>query len=158
MKYLLYKIAEDDRFFAFLDIAPLIKGHTLIVPKVEVDKIFDLDDDLLTAGILFAKKIGKAIEQASDCNRCGISVAGLGVPHAHIHLILINNAGDMNFAHAKLQLSAEDFKEVQQRSLLLCRLNVLSILSKMTQSCCASCCSFLAFIIRFSGNSPVLPR
>lgn len=110
-----YKIAEDDRFFAFLDIAPLVKGHTLVVPKVEVDKIFDLDDELLAAGFLFAKKIGKAIEKAFDCNRCGISVVGLEVPHAHIHLIPINSAGDMNFAHTKLKLSVDEFKAVQQQ-------------------------------------------
>ncbi len=110
-----YKVAEDDRFFAFLDIAPLVKGHTLVVPKAEIDKIFDLDDELLAAGILFAKKIGKAIEKAFDCNRCGISVVGLEVPHAHIHLIPINSAADMNFAHAKLKLSVDEFKEVQQK-------------------------------------------
>lgn len=110
-----YKIAEDDRFFAFLDISPLVKGHTLVVPKAEIDKIFDLDDDLLAEGILFAKKIGKAIEKAFDCNRCGISVVGLEVPHAHIHLIPINSARDMNFAEPKLKLSEAEFKEVQQK-------------------------------------------
>ncbi|WP_118973346.1 HIT family protein [Taibaiella koreensis] len=110
-----YKIAENDRFFAFLDIFPLAKGHTLVVPKVEIDKIFDLDDALLAEGILFAKKIGKAIEKAFDCNRCGISVIGLEVPHAHIHLIPITGVGDMNFSRPKLQLSEEEFRAVQQQ-------------------------------------------
>ncbi len=110
-----YKIAENERFFAFLDISPLVQGHTLVVPKAEIDKIFDLDDDLLAEGILFAKKIGKAIEKAFDCNRCGISVVGLEVPHAHIHLIPINNARDMNFAEPKLRLSDAEFREVQQK-------------------------------------------
>jgi histidine triad (HIT) family protein len=110
-----YKIAENERFFAFLDISPLVHGHTLVVPKAEIDKIFDLEDDLLAEGILFAKKIGKAIEKAFDCNRCGISVVGLEVPHAHIHLIPINSARDMNFAEPKLKLSDAEFKEVQQK-------------------------------------------
>jgi histidine triad (HIT) family protein len=110
-----YKVAENERFFAFLDISPLVKGHTLVVPKVEIDKIFDLGDDLLAEGILFAKKIGKAIEKAFNCNRCGVSVVGLEVPHAHIHLIPINSARDMNFAEPKLKLSDAEFKEVQQK-------------------------------------------
>ena len=110
-----YKVAENDRFFAFLDISPLVKGHTLVVPKAEVDKIFDLDDELLAEGILFAKKVGKAIEKAFNCNRCGISVMGLEVPHAHIHLIPINSAQDMNFAEPKLKLSDPEFREVQRK-------------------------------------------
>ena len=110
-----YKIAENEKFFAFLDIAPVVRGHVLVVPKLEVDKIFDLEDDYLQEGFLFAKKIGKAIERAFSCNRCGISVIGLEVPHAHIHLMPINNMNDMNFAHPKLQLSEEEFIEVQQR-------------------------------------------
>lgn len=108
-----YKIAENERFFAFLDIFPLVKGHVLVVPKKEVDKLFDLDDDLLSEGILFAKKIGKAIEKAFDCNRCGMAVIGLEVPHAHIHLMPINAPGDMDFSNAKLKLSEAEFKEVQ---------------------------------------------
>jgi histidine triad (HIT) family protein len=110
-----YKIAENDKFFAFLDIFPLVKGHTLVVPKIEVDKIFDLDDDFLAEGILFAKKIGKAIERTFDCNRCGISVIGLEVPHAHIHLIPISGSSDMNFGNPKLKLDASEFKEIQQQ-------------------------------------------
>jgi histidine triad (HIT) family protein len=110
-----YKIAETDRFFAFLDISPLVEGHVLVVPKVEVDKIFDLEDSYLTEGILFAKKIGKAIEKAFDCKRCGISVIGLEVPHAHIHLMPISKPRDMNFANPTLELSEEQFKAVQQR-------------------------------------------
>ncbi len=110
-----YKIAENDKFFAFLDIAPVVRGHVLVVPKLEVDKIFDLDDTYLQEGFLFAKKIGKAIERAFHCNRCGISVVGLEVPHAHIHLMPITTMQDMNFLHPKLKLSDEEFKEVQQK-------------------------------------------
>lgn len=110
-----YKIAENDRFYAFLDIFPLAEGHTLVVPKAEIDKIFDLDDELLAEGILFAKKIGKAIEKVFDCNRCGLSVVGLEVPHAHIHLIPIKGVGDMNFSRPKLQLSEAEFRAIQQK-------------------------------------------
>lgn len=110
-----YKIAENDKFFAFLDIAPLVYGHVLVVPKIEVDKLFDLDDDYIQEGFLFAKKIGKAIERAFACNRCGISVVGLEVPHAHIHLMPINHMKDMNFANPKLELSDVAFREVQQK-------------------------------------------
>ncbi len=109
-----YKISENDTFFAFLDIFPLAKGHTLVVPKTAVDKIFDLDDDLLAEGIVFAKKIGKAIESTFDCNRCGISVIGLEVPHAHIHLIPISGPSDMNFDRPKLKLEPSEFVEIQQ--------------------------------------------
>ena len=110
-----YKIAEDDRFFAFLDIFPIAEGHTLVVPKMEVDKIFDLDDDTLAKAIVFSKKIGKAIEKAFDCNRCGVSVVGLEVPHAHIHLIPITEPNDMNMANPKLKFSEEEFKAIQQK-------------------------------------------
>lgn len=110
-----YKIAENERFYAFLDIFPLVKGHVLVVPKTETDKIFDLDDTLLSEGILFAKKIGKAIERTFDCNRCGMAVIGLEVPHAHIHLMPINAPGDMDFSNPKLQLSDAEFKEVQEK-------------------------------------------
>jgi histidine triad (HIT) family protein len=110
-----YKIAENDTSFACLDIFPIVEGHTLVVPKVEVDKIFDLDDALLAEGIVFAKKIGKAIEAAFDCNRCGISVVGLEVPHAHIHLIPINAPSDMNMANPKLKLSDAEFKAIQKK-------------------------------------------
>lgn len=110
-----YKIAEDDKFFAFLDIFPLTEGHTLVVPKMEVDKIFDLDDETIAAFFVFAKKIGRAIEKAFDCNRCGINVVGLEVPHAHIHLIPINAPSDMNISNPKLKLSEQDFKAIQQK-------------------------------------------
>lgn len=110
-----YKILEDDRFYAFLDIFPLVEGHVLVVPKVEVDKIFDLDDTYLSEALLFSKKIGRAIEQAFDCNRCGISVIGLEVPHAHIHLMPISGVDDMNFRNPKLKLSEAEMKAVQQK-------------------------------------------
>lgn len=109
-----YKIAENERFFAFLDIFPLVKGHVLVVPKTETDKLFDLSDDYLSEMLLFAKPIAHAIEKAFDCNRCGISVVGLEVPHAHVHLIPINSADDLNFTRPKLKLSPEQLKEVQE--------------------------------------------
>jgi len=114
-----YKIAEDANFYAFLDIAPMRQGHVLIVPKVEVDKIFDVDDALLREWLVFAKPIAKAIEKAFDCNRCGISVVGLEVPHAHMHLVPIDNADDLNFTRPKLKLTEEQFKEVQQKLVAL---------------------------------------
>ncbi|NCI48884.1 HIT family protein [Sediminibacterium roseum] len=110
-----YKIAENDRFFAFLDIFPLVEGHVLVVPKVEVDKFFDIPDAIIGELLLFAKPIAKAIEQTFDCNRCGISVVGLEVPHAHLHLVPINSADDLNFNRPKLKLSPEELKAIQQR-------------------------------------------
>lgn len=110
-----YRIAEDDRFFAFLDIFPLVEGHVLVVPKNETDRFFDLDDDFLSSMLLFAKPIAKAIERSFDCNRCGISVVGLEVPHAHLHLIPINSADDLNFTRPKLKLSPEELKAVQEK-------------------------------------------
>jgi len=107
-----YKIAEDERFFAFLDINPLSKGHTLVVPKKEVDYIFDLDDATLSDMILFSKKVSKAIENSVSCLRIGVAVIGLEVPHAHIHLIPINNESDMNFKNPKLKLSNEEMNEI----------------------------------------------
>lgn len=109
-----YKIAENDKFLAFLDIMPLRKGHVLVVPKIEVDKIFDVPDDYLTDMLVFAKPIAKAIEKSFDCNRCGISVIGIEVPHAHMHLIPISNANDINFVQEKLKFSDEEMKEIQQ--------------------------------------------
>jgi histidine triad (HIT) family protein len=109
-----YRIAENDRFYAFLDIFPLVKGHTLIVPKVETDKFFDVDDELLKEWLVFAKPIAQAIERAIPCNRVGISVVGLEVPHAHMHLVPINSADDLNFSRPKLKLSPEEFREVQE--------------------------------------------
>lgn len=109
-----YKIAEDDMFFAFLDIFPMAEGHVLVVPKVETDKVFDVNDEYLAKWLLFAKPIAKAIEKSFDCNRCGISVIGLEVPHAHMHLVPINNADDLNFTRDKLKLNEEQFKQIQQ--------------------------------------------
>jgi histidine triad (HIT) family protein len=110
-----YKIAENDKFYAFLDIAPMAKGHVLVVPKVETDKFFDVADDYLQEWLLFAKPIAKAIEKAFDCNRCGMSVVGLEVPHAHMHLIPIHSADDLNFTRPKLKLSEAEFQVVQQQ-------------------------------------------
>ena len=112
-----YKIAENDKFFAFLDIFPLRKGHTLVVPKTETDNLFDLPEDYLKEILVFAKPIAKAIEKSFDCNRCGISVIGLEVPHAHIHLIPIKSANDLNFTNPKLTLSPEELKQAQQKIL-----------------------------------------
>lgn len=112
-----YKIAEDDKFFAFLDIFPLAEGHVLVVPKTEVDNMFDLPDEYLSGLLLFARPIAKAIEKAFDCNRCGIEVVGLEVPHAHVHLIPINSADDLNFTRGKLKLSPEELKQVQDKIL-----------------------------------------
>ena len=110
-----YKIAEDENFYAFLDIFPLVKGHVLVVPKIEVDKVFDLPEKYLSAMMVFAKPIAKAIEKSFDCNRCGISVVGLEVPHAHMHLLPINNADDLNFTREKLKLSEEEMEEVRRK-------------------------------------------
>ncbi|SKA22553.1 histidine triad (HIT) family protein [Chitinophaga eiseniae] len=110
-----YKIAENEHFYAFLDIFPLMKGHTLVIPKVETDKFFDVSDDLLREWLVFAKPIAKAIEQVVPCNRVGVSVVGLEVPHAHIHLIPINSVQDMDFSRGKLKLSAEEFKAIQEQ-------------------------------------------
>ncbi len=110
-----YKIAENDKFFAFLDISPLREGHVLVVPKNETDNLFDLPDDYLEEILVFARPIAKAIEKSFDCNRCGISVIGLEVPHAHIHLIPINSANDLNFTSPKLKTSPEELKKVQEK-------------------------------------------
>ncbi len=115
-----YKIAENDKFYAFLDIFPLVKGHVLVVPKVEVDQFFDMPQDYLSGILSFSQPIAKAIEKSFDCNRCGISVVGLEVPHAHLHLVPINEADDLNFTRPKLKLSADELKEVQ--SLILSNL------------------------------------
>lgn len=110
-----YKIAEDERYFAFLDINPLKKGHTLVVPKQETDYIFDLDDDQLTGLIKFSKKIATAIKKAFPCNRIGIAVLGLEVPHAHIHLVPMDSMEDVNFRNPKLKLSPEQFIEIAEK-------------------------------------------
>ena len=109
-----YKIAENERFFAFLDIFPLVAGHVLVVPKAEVDKIFDLPENFLSEMLVFARPIAKAIERSFDCRRCGISVIGLEVPHAHMHLLPINSSDDLNFTRPKLALSADELQQVQQ--------------------------------------------
>jgi len=109
-----YKIAEDDSFLAFLDINPLAKGHTLVVPKKEVDYLFDLDDNLLAGLNVFAKKVAKAIDKVIDCKRVGVAVLGLEVPHAHVHLIPINGLYDIDFSKPKLKLSDKEFKEVAE--------------------------------------------
>lgn len=107
-----YKVAEDDCFYAFLDINPLVKGHTLVVPKKEVDYIFDLDNDTLAAFQIFAKRVARALEKAIPCKRIGMSVIGLEVPHAHIHLIPIAEEKEMNFSNARVSLSVKDFEEI----------------------------------------------
>lgn len=112
-----YKIAENDKFFAFLDIFPLREGHTLIVPKLEVDNFFDVPDDYLAEMLLFAKPIAKAIEKAFDCDRCGLSVVGLEVPHAHLHLVPIDSADDLNFTRSKLKLTPDQLRAAQEKIL-----------------------------------------
>jgi histidine triad (HIT) family protein len=112
-----YKIAENEKFYAFLDIFPLREGHVLVVPKNETDKFFDLPDEYLAEMLVFAKPIAHAIEKAFHCNRCGISVVGLEVPHAHLHLIPISSANDLNFTQHKKQAQAEQLKEAQQKIL-----------------------------------------
>ena len=109
-----YKVAEDDRFFAFLDINPLVKGHTLVIPKREVDYIFDLDDEELAALHVFAKKVALAVGKAFPCKKVGMAVLGLEVPHAHIHLIPMQSEKDMLFSNQKLQLSADEFVAVAE--------------------------------------------
>jgi histidine triad (HIT) family protein len=110
-----YKIAENDKFFAFLDINPMREGHTLVVPKIEVDKFFDMPEDYLGEILKFALPIAKAIEKSFPCDRCGISVLGLEVPHAHLHLIPVDSASDLNFGRPKKKLSEEEFKECQRK-------------------------------------------
>ena len=109
-----YKIAENDHFFAFLDIFPLREGHVLVIPKLETDKFFDLPGEYLSEILVFARPIAKAIEKSFDCNRVGLEVIGLEVPHAHLHLIPINESNDLNFVQDKLKLSPERLKEVQE--------------------------------------------
>lgn len=110
-----YKVAEDDRYYAFLDINPLQKGHTLVVPKLaepEADYIFDLEDDLLGDMMVFAKSVAKGIKEATGCKRVGVAVIGLEVPHVHIHLIPINKESDMSFANTKMSLPTEEMAEI----------------------------------------------
>ncbi len=107
-----YKIAEDERYFAFLDINPIKKGHTLVIPKVETDYIFDLDDQTFSGLMLFAKKVALAIEKAIPCRRVGVAVMGMEVPHAHIHLIPMENEGDLNFKNSKLKFTSEEMNAI----------------------------------------------
>ncbi len=110
-----YKIAEDDNYFAFLDINPLKKGHTLVIPKKEVDYLFDLDDDTLAGMMKFSKKIAKAIDKSIDCKRVGVVVLGMEVPHAHIHLIPLDKESDASFNQPKLKLSEQEFEETAEK-------------------------------------------
>ena len=107
-----YKIAEDEKFFCFLDINPMSKGHTLVIPKQETDYLFDLDDDLLKDMIAFSKKVAKAIEKAISCKRVGVMVIGMEVPHAHIHLIPINKESDMLLSNQRVKLEQAEFEEI----------------------------------------------
>ncbi|HLO57133.1 MAG TPA: HIT family protein [Bacteroidales bacterium] len=110
-----YKIAEDDRYYAFLDINPLAEGHTLVIPKQETDYLFDLEDNLLAGMMVFAKKIATAIDKVIPCKRVGVAVIGLEVPHAHIHLIPINNIHDTEFSRPKLKLTPEQFSAIAEK-------------------------------------------
>lgn len=109
-----YIIKQNENFIAFLDVFPLVRGHVLVVPKTETDKLFELPENYLREILLFAKPIAAAIEKSFDCKRCGISVIGLEVPHAHMHLVPINTADDLNFTKEKLKISEEEMKEVQK--------------------------------------------
>ncbi|GAB3812750.1 HIT family protein [Pontibacter rugosus] len=109
-----YKIAEDDRYLAFLDVFPTTKGHTLVIPKQQIDYLFDLDDELYLGLMAFAKKVAAAVEKVVPCKRIAVAVVGIEVPHAHVHLIPLNNMQDMNFANKK-QFSKEEFEEVASK-------------------------------------------
>jgi len=110
-----YKVAEDENFYAFLDINPVAKGHTLVIPKKEIDYLFDEDDDLYAAHFLFAKRVANAIKQAIPCTKVGVTVMGLEVPHSHIHLIPMQSEGDMDFKKPHLKLEASEMKEICEK-------------------------------------------
>jgi histidine triad (HIT) family protein len=110
-----YKIAEDEKYFAFLDINPLMAGHTLVVPKTETDYIFDLSDNDLSGLMLFSKKVAMAIEKAIPCGRIGVAIIGLEVPHAHIHLVPMNTMSDLNFKNPKLKFKPEEFEKIAKK-------------------------------------------
>ena len=112
-----FKIAENEKFYAFLDINPLVEGHTLVIPKLEIDRIWDVPDDYLAEILLFAKPIALALEKSFPCNRCGISVVGIEVPHAHMHLVPLTNADDLNFTREKLSPSNTELEATQKRIL-----------------------------------------
>ncbi len=107
-----YKVAEDEKHLAFLDIQPLAKGHTLVIPKKEVDYIFDLDDEALKALMVFAKKVALKLDKAITCERIGVAVIGLEVPHTHVHLVPLNSVSDIDFSRPKLKLKREEFEEI----------------------------------------------
>lgn len=107
-----HKVAESNKYLAFLDINPLVKGHTLVIPKQETDYIFDLNDELLAGLMLFSKKVAKAIEKSFPCERVGVTVIGLEVPHAHVHLMPINNMKDMNFQNPKLKMTSDELADI----------------------------------------------
>jgi histidine triad (HIT) family protein len=110
-----YKIAEDENFYAFLDIFPLAQGHTLVIPKKEIDYLFDLDDELYAGLQMFAKKVALALKEAIPCVKVGVAVLGLEVPHAHIHLVPMQSEADLSFSKPKLKLTPEEFAEIQKR-------------------------------------------
>ena len=110
-----YKIAEDENYFAFLDIFPIAKGHTLVIPKKEIDYIFDIDDELYQGLFLFSKRVAKAVEKVVECKRIGITVLGLEVPHAHVHVVPINTVYDIDFKKPKLEMSKEEFENLASR-------------------------------------------
>ena len=110
-----YKIAENEQFLAFLDVFPLVKGHVLVVPKQEIDYIFDLPDQLLSDMFIFAKKLAPAIEKAVPCKRIGLTVIGLEVPHAHLHMVPMNTANDVNFTQPKIKVEASEMEEISER-------------------------------------------
>jgi histidine triad (HIT) family protein len=112
-----YKIAENEKFYAFLDIYPLAEGHVLVIPKIEVDNMFDVPDEYLSEMLVFAKPIAKAIERSFRCNRCGMAVLGLEVPHAHMHLVPINSMNDLNFTRGKMKMTTEQLKAAQDKIL-----------------------------------------
>jgi len=110
-----YKVAEDDRYYAFLDINPLKAGHTLVVPKQETDYVFDLDDEYLAGLIIFSKKVASAIKSTFPCNRIGVAVLGLEVPHAHVHLVPMDSMEDINFKNPKLKFTPEEFNKIAEK-------------------------------------------
>jgi histidine triad (HIT) family protein len=112
-----FSVHENDEFLAFLDVNPLVKGHTLVIPKIEVDYIFDLDDELLQRMMVFSKDVARKLKNTFQCKKIGVSVVGLEVPHAHIHLIPINWIDDMNFSREKLKLSQDELREIQSNIL-----------------------------------------
>ncbi|HTS43404.1 MAG TPA: HIT family protein [Puia sp.] len=110
-----YKISENEKFYAFLDIFPLREGHVLVVPKIEIDRFFDVPDDYLSEMLVFSKPIARAIEKSFSCNRCGLAVVGLEVPHAHLHLVPINSIDDLNFTRGKMKVTPEQLKKAQEK-------------------------------------------